>query len=333
MTSGGQHGHHGQPYERPASHLEPAGARDGPRVKPVGRLPNRVQERPPCRSAAGDAASPPRLVDVAWLLGLQRPGTVVVEVGADDTSYHEGHVPGAVALSWLDELSDPDRRGVLSQARWEGLLGVRGITADSHLVFYGDEGNVFAAYAYWLARYYGHEAVSLLDGGRQAWLDAEGPLEQLPPARCAARYVSSGPRPNVRVLRDDVLHLYGGGRGGVAVVDCRSRNEFAGHHGSVVQLPVLRHRLGGHMPGAVNVSSSHLVDARTGRLLPRERLERMFAAVGLQPSTDTVVYCDAGGRSSLTWFVLHELLGYERVRNYDGGWAEYGSLVGAPVQR
>ena len=283
---------------------------------------------------AGPGAVPPRLVDVGWLRAhLHDPGVVVVEVDEDAGSYHQGHVPGAGALAWLDDLHEPDRRGVLSQQRLEGLLGLRGISPDTHVVLYGGADNLFAAYAYWVLRYHRHRAVSLLDGGRRAWVAQGGPLVAQSPARSAVVYRGAGVDEQLRVSREALLARYVGSPDGTAVLDCRDGAEFAGRPDSVMDLPLMRHRLGGHVPGARNVPGRELLDGRTGRFKPVAELRRCFAAHELLPEADIAVYCDVAVQSSLTWFVLHELLDYPQVRNYDGGWAEYGSLVGAPVER
>ena len=213
-----------------------------------------------------------------------------------------------------------------------GCSGARGVTADDHLVLYGDEDNVFAFYAYWLLRYYRHPRVSLLDGGRRAWLATGQCLSAEPPVRPERTYTSPGPDEGIRLTRDVLLERYVGAPPGTAVVDCRRPGEFAGRTDSVTGLPLLHSRLTGHVPGAVNVSCTELVDD-DGRLPAPQELRRAFAERGVEPERDVVVYCDVGGRGALGWFVLHEVLGYPRVRSYDGGWAEYGSLVGAPVQR
>lgn len=283
---------------------------------------------------AGARPLPPRLVDPAWLQGhLDDSCLRVVEVGQDSGAYHEGHVPGAVAVAWLDDLHDPDRRGVLSQNRLEQLLGCRGISPDTHVVLYGDEDNAFAAYAYWVLRYYQHRAVSLLDGGRRAWVDQHRPLVRDSPPPAVTSYSSIGPDDGVRVSRDVLLARYVDGPPGTAVVDCREATEYQGRHATTVDLPLRRHRLGGHVPGARNVASLDLLDGGTGLFKSREQLRRSFAQHGISPEADIAMYCDVGGQSSIGWFVLHDLLDYPQVRNYDGGWAEYGSLVGAPVER
>jgi len=279
-----------------------------------------------------DRARP--LVDVAWLeRHLTDPSVVVLEVGTDDSAYHEAHVPGAAPLSWLDDLNELDRRGVPSQHHVELLLSSRGVARDSHVVLYGEEDNVFAAYAYWTLRYYGHLRLSLLDGGRRAWLAAGAPLSEAMPDRVPTRYVAHDPDDSIRLTREAVLNSYLGASGGTAIVDCRSELEFRGRPGTATDLPLLRHRLGGHIPGARNVPCVELLDPATSRLRPAAELRLLFLEERIGPEQDVALYCDVGGRSALAWFVLHDLLGYPRVRLYEGGWAEYGSLVAAPVSR
>jgi thiosulfate/3-mercaptopyruvate sulfurtransferase len=274
------------------------------------------------------------LVDVAWVREhLHDTSVVVVEVGADAGAYHEGHVPGATALSWLDDLNERDRRGVLSRHHLEQLLSVRGISRDTHVVLYGEQDNVFAAYAYWVLRYYGHPRVSLLDGGRRAWLAAGAPLTDEPPHRLSRRYVAADPDDTIRLTRQTLLDGYLDARSTTGLVDCRSQREYHGHPDTATDLPLLRHRLGGHIPGARNIPSTELLDPATGRLRPLDELRDVFAAEGIRSDRDVAVYCDVGGRSALAWFVLHDLLGFRQVRVYEGGWAEYGSLVAAPISR
>jgi thiosulfate/3-mercaptopyruvate sulfurtransferase len=282
----------------------------------------------------GQAVQVPHLVDVDWVRQhLAHPDVRFVEAGADAGSYYEGHVAGAVVLSWLDDLHDPDRRGVLSQDRLERLLGSLGINETNHVVLYGDDDNTFAAYAYWVLRYYGHRRLSLLDGGRRAWLAAAAPVTTDLPSVTPGKYVSTGPDETVRATRDLVLDRFVGAPAGTALLDCRTDAEYHGRGGMVVDLPVLLHRLGGHIPGARNLSSAELLDPDSSRFLPLAELRRVVTAQGVQPQDDVVLYCEVGQRSALGWFVVHEVLHQARARNYDGGWAEYGSLVGAPVSR
>ena len=275
-----------------------------------------------------------QLVDVDWVREhLTDPGVRLVEAGADASGYFEGHVPGAVVISWLDDLHDPDRRGVLSQDRLERLLGSLGIRETDHVVLYGDDDNTYAAYAYWVLRYYGHRKLSLLDGGRRAWLAAAAPVTTDLPSLTPGQYVSAGADESIRASRDLVLDRFLGAPPGTAVLDCRTDAEYHGRGGLVVDLPILLHRLGGHIPGARNVSSTDLLDPDSSRFLPVPELRRVVTALGVQPQDDVLLYCEVGQRSALGWFVVHEMLRQGRARNYDGGWAEYGSLVGAPVSR
>jgi thiosulfate/3-mercaptopyruvate sulfurtransferase len=288
---------------------------------------------PPVRPVA-EGAVPERLVDVDWLVEhLDDPAVRPVEAGLDSTAYYEGHVPGAATLSWLDDLHEADRRGVLSQSHVEELMSSRGITPQSHVVLYGDGDNMFAAYALWLLRYYRHGPVSLLDGGRRAWLAAGAPLASDVPPVSASSYVSPGTDETLRATRDLLLERYVGSPSGTALLDCRGASVFHGRAGSATELPVMFHRLTGHVPGARNLPSSDLLDPQTGRFRPHEELSRAMADHGIGPQDEVVLYCDVGQRSALAWFVLHEMLQHPHVRHYDGGWAEYGSLVGAPVSR
>jgi thiosulfate/3-mercaptopyruvate sulfurtransferase len=293
-----------------------------------------VADTPHGSAEDGGSVRRERLVDVDWLVEhLDDPSVRPIEAGLDSSAYYQEHVPGAGALSWLDDLHDPDRRGALSQEALERLLSSRGVTAETHVVLYGDGDNMFAAYAQWLLRYYGHVSVSLLDGGRKAWLDAGAPVTADLRPLTPSTYVSPGPDESLRATRDLVLERYIGAPSGTALLDCRGGSEYHGRAGSSVDLPVMFHRLAGHVPGARNLLSTDLLDPQTGRFLPRDELRRLMAAQGVEEEDEVILYCDVGQQSALAWFVLHEVLGHPRVRHYDGGWAEYGSLVGAPVAR
>ena len=281
-----------------------------------------------------DLAAPP-LVDVGWLARhLDHPDVVPVEVGRDATTYYTSHLPGAVVLDWLDDLQEPVRRGFVTQARFEALLTEKGIGRDDHVVLYGDAENCFAAHAYWIFRYYGHSGLSLLDGGRPAWVRAGQPMEESVRARPAPvpPYRSPGPRPDIRATREDIVGRFAGSPPGVALIDCRSPVEYSGVAEHPLDLPLERHRVVGHVPGAVNLPTDDLVDP-FGALRPVEELRRLFEDRGATPDVEVALYCRLAERSSLLWFVLHDVLGHPRVRNYDGGWAEYGSLVDVPVSR
>lgn len=266
---------------------------------------------------------------------LDTGGDVVpVEVAADPTAYWSGHVPGAVVLDWFDDVHDPGRRGVVEQARFEDMLGQRGIGADTHVVLYDDHLSKYAAYTFWLLRYYRHRRVSLLDGGRRAWTAAGLPLQHEAPRRPRVAYRSPGPDLSVRLTRDELLARFLHRPAGTVVIDGRSPQAFSGRPGRTAEdLPLLGLRQPGHVPGATNLPAEALLDPADGRFLRRSRLQEAFDAQGAGPGTTVAVYCAGGEQSSLLWFALAELLGHPRVRHYDGGWAEYGGLVDVPVAR
>lgn len=277
----------------------------------------------------------PALLDAAGLQdALERPDVVPVEVAVDPARYYRGHVPGAAVLDWFDDLHSPDRRGVVPQARFEELLGERGIGPDTHVVLYDDGSGLHAGYAFWLSRYYGHARLSLLDGGRRAWSAAGGALVREEPRRASATYRSPGPEPRFRVMRDELLASFVPARAGTVLLDGRPPEAFTGRAGSSPgDLPLLGHRLAGHIPGATNLPVEHLLDASSGRFLDTSVLRQVFTGHGVRHDSAVAVYCSVGEQSSVLWFALHELLAHPVVRHYDGGWAEYGSLVDVPVAR
>ena len=274
------------------------------------------------------------LVDAAWLAQHADPlRTVLLQVDGDSSAYYSAHLPNAVPLDWHDELHEQVRRGPVSQQHFEELMERKGIDRDDHVVLYGTGEGTFAAHAYWIFRYYQHPRVSLLDGGLEAWQRAGGRLEHtVPRVRVAGSYRSPGPDPSVRVGRQELVSRYVGAPGDAVLLDCRSPEEYAGSHRHPLDLGIEHHRVGGHIPGARNLPSGRLL-REDGRFRPRDELRRLFADCGVRAESDVVVYCRVAERSSLLWFALHELLGHPRVRHYDGGWAEYGSLIDVPVSR
>jgi thiosulfate/3-mercaptopyruvate sulfurtransferase len=272
------------------------------------------------------------LVDVGWLAQRQPdPGLALVEVGADSAFYYTDHLPGARPLDWYDELHDPVRRGPVSQAGFEALMDRKGIRRQTEVVLYSPGDPSYAAYAYWVLRYYRHPCVSLLDGGRSAWVRAGHRLEERaaePPA--TSGYRSPGPDETVRVCRDELLRAYVGAPSPALVLDCRTPVEYSGRSRHLLDLAVDRHRVRGHVPGARNLPSA-LVLTDEGVFRPRDQLALLVAERGVAPDSDVVAYCRTGERSALLWYTLSELLGHRRVRHYDGGWAEYGSLLDVPV--
>jgi thiosulfate/3-mercaptopyruvate sulfurtransferase len=273
------------------------------------------------------------LVSTAWLAQhLSDPDVLVLEVDEEAARYYEGHVPGAAPVDWLDDLHPPLRRGVVPPEQLAALLSDLGADPDTHLVLVGDAQSTYAASAYWLLRYYGHRRLSLLDGGKAAWVAEGRPLEVEIDFRPPTTYPVPRPDPSVRVRREEVLADFVGAPDGRVVLDCRTSREYGGHEARGVDLPVEHHRVPGHVPGARNLESGEVLDPVTDRFLPVEELRSRFAARGVASDVAVVLYCRLAERSALLWFALHELLGHRDARLYDGGWAEYGSLVDAPVE-
>lgn len=267
------------------------------------------------------------LVDAEWVLAhADDPTVVLVEVDEDVSAYDTGHIAGAVKLDWKADLQDPVRRDFVDQAGFEALLSARGISRDDTVVLYGGNNNWFAAYAYWYFKLYGHPSVRLLDGGRKKWELESRPLTTDVPARPATTYVASGVDGSLRALRDDVLAT----AGTVNLVDVRSPDEFAGRLLAPAHLPQEQSQRPGHVPGAVNVPWSKAAN-EDGTFRSDDELRSLYEGAGLDFGRPTIAYCRIGERSAHTWFVLHELLGQADVRNYDGSWTEYGSLVGVPI--
>lgn len=276
----------------------------------------------------------PPLVSDEWLEERRRGDLVLVEVDEDPGAYYAGHIPGACTLDWIDDLHHPAQRSFADAQRFGALMTRLGIGNDCHVVLYGDASNLFAASAYWLFRYHGHLRVSLLDGGRRWWAQRGHDLvEDTPARRSRPPYRVEPGNPQFRATRDELLARYVGAPPGTVLLDCRSPQEYDGQVTETVDLPVERQRAVGHVPGAVNLSSSMLVDPSTSRLLPVEQLRRLYTDRGVREDSDVAVYCRVAERSALLWFVLHDLLGHPDVRNYDGGWAEYGSLMDVPIER
>jgi thiosulfate/3-mercaptopyruvate sulfurtransferase len=276
------------------------------------------------------------LVTTEWVANhLDDPGVVIADVDEDTDLYHtEGHIPGAIAFHWQDEFQHPVRRGFLDKDQFEALMDKKGISRDDHVVLYGGNNNWFAAYAYWYFRLHGHPRVSLMDGGRKAWVAEGRELTTEPPKRPeSSGYQATGPDPEIRAVRQQVLDEFVGAPEGTALVDVRSPAEFKGEKLAPDHLPQESAQVPGHIPGAANVPWSQAVDTDTGKFKTRQELEELYRQQGVTPDKEVVAYCRIGERSAHTWFVLHELLGYDKVRNYDGSWTEYGSLIEAPVER
>jgi thiosulfate/3-mercaptopyruvate sulfurtransferase len=255
------------------------------------------------------------------------PAHRLIEVDVDTEAYDEGHAPGAIGFNWETELQNQTTRDVLTKAEFEELLGGHGVSDDSTIVLYGDNSNWFAAYAYWQFKYYGHDDVRLLDGGREYWVDNDYQLTDEAPEFPVAEYEASGPHESIRAYRDDVENAIDNG---IPLVDVRSPEEFSGE---ILAPPGLQEtaQRGGHIPGAKNISWAAVTND-DGTFKTAEELNELYDTEGIDGEGTTVAYCRIGERSSVAWFALHELLGYEDTINYDGSWTEWGNLVGAPIE-
>ena len=279
-------------------------------------------------------ANPPVLVSTDWVADhLDDPDVVIVDVDEDLAAYDAGHIPGAVGLNWTTELRHPLRRTFLDKEGFEQLLGEKGISRDDHVVLYGGNSNWFAAYAYWYFRVYGHEKLSLMDGGRLKWEAEDRALNAEAPARERTDYKASEPDDAIRARRDEIISTFVGAPEGKGLVDVRSPEEYRGERLTPDHLPSEGAQVGGHIPGAANIPWSTAVNPETGQFRSPEELEEIYRGKGLDPDTEIATYCRIGERSAHSWFVLHEILGWDKVRNYDGSWTEYGSLIDVPVER
>ncbi|MBS2533920.1 sulfurtransferase [Catenulispora sp. NF23] len=267
------------------------------------------------------------LVDADWVQAhLDDPKVVLVEVDEDTAAYDKNHIRNAVRIDWKRDLQDPVRRDFVNQEQFQALLSERGIANDDTVVLYGGNNNWFASYAYWYFKLYGHGDVKLLDGGRKKWeLDSrELVVEQ--PTRSATSYTAGPQDQAIRAYRDDVVAAIGSSN----LVDVRSPDEYSGKLLAPAHLPQEQSQRPGHVPTARNIPWSKAAND-DGTFRSDEELTALYEAEGVDLSKDTIAYCRIGERSAHTWFVLHELLGQSNVKNYDGSWTEYGSLVGVPV--
>ncbi len=269
------------------------------------------------------------LVDADWAEAhIGDPDVVIVEVDEDTSAYDKGHIPTAVKLDWKKDLQDPVRRDFVDKTGFEALMSARGISNDNTVLLYGGNNNWFAAYAYWYFKLYGHDKVLLLDGGRKKWELDSRELSTDVRERPRTSYTASEQDHSLRAMRDEVIDAIGQRN----LVDVRSPDEFAGRLLAPAHLPQEQAQRGGHIPTARNVPWSKAAN-EDGTFRSDDELRQLYQGdAGLDFGRDTIAYCRIGERSAHTWFVLHELLGLPNVKNYDGSWTEYGSLVGVPIE-
>ena len=267
------------------------------------------------------------LVTADWVEEhLNDPSIVLVEVDEDAEAYDKGHLPGAIKLDWKKDLQDGVRHDFVSKEKLEALLSAKGVGNDDTVVFYGGNNNWFAAYAYWYLKYYGHDNLRLLDGGRKKWELDSRELTTEVAERPATTYVAKDADESIRAFRDEVIASIGTKN----LIDVRSPDEYAGRLLAPAHLPQEQAQIGGHIPTAGNVPWSKAAND-DGTFRSDEELKELYAEAGLDDAKDTIAYCRIGERSSHTWFVLKEILGHENVKNYDGSWTEYGALRAVPV--
>ena len=277
-----------------------------------------------------DYAHPEVLVSTEWVAARSKdPGIRLVEVDVDTTSYDQGHIPGALAWNWQTELQDAIRRDLAEPRAFEELLGKAGISPDTTIVLYGDNNNWFAAWAFWQLKYYGHEKALIMNGGRKKWLEEKRPLTAEKPSYPATTYKVKTSNASIRAKRDHVFAALDNRT--AKLVDVRSVDEYTG---KIIAPPGMTEtaQRAGHIPGAANIPWSQAVN-EDGTFKSADALKQLYSSKGITGDTEVIAYCRIGERSSHTWFVLRYLLGFEKVRNYDGSWTEWGNLIGAPIEK
>jgi len=276
-------------------------------------------------------AHPESMVTTQWVAEHgSDPNVRLVEVDVDTAAYEQGHIEGAAGWNWQTQLQQSVQRDLISKAEMEQLLGSSGIGNDTTVIVYGDNNNWFAAWALWQMKYYGHKDVRLMNGGRATWVAEDRPLTTRVPSHSSKSYTASEANEDIRAYRDDALQAVGAGN--IALVDVRSPDEFTGKLLAPPNLPQEGSQRGGHIPGASNIPWGMAVQ-EDGTFKSADDLRALYGAKGIDGSRETIAYCRIGERSSHTWFALTQLLGFDNVRNYDGSWTEWGSIVRAPIER
>jgi thiosulfate/3-mercaptopyruvate sulfurtransferase len=278
-------------------------------------------------------AHPEVLVDTNWVLQHHKDANVrVAEVDYDSAAnYSVGHIPGAVLFDWKKDINDPVRRDLLSKEQLESLFGNAGITKDTWVVLYGDFNNWFAAFAFWVFKYYGVENVKILNGGRKKWLLEDKPVTKDVPTYPKTDFKASNANQKLRAYKDEVHKVLG--KGDKVLVDVRGPKEFSGEILAPPEYPTEHAQRGGHIPGAKNIPWGQTVNDADGTFKTREEIAALYLPKGVTADKEVITYCRIGERSSHSWFVLTYLLGYPHVRNYDGSWTEWGNSIGAPIEK
>jgi len=276
---------------------------------------------------------PEVLVDTQWAEEhLKDPKVRFAEVDYDSKANYElGHIPGAVLFDWKNDINDPITRNVLSKESCQNLLQNAGINNDTTLLLYGDFNNWFAAFAFWVLKYYGYKDVRLINGGRKKWLQEDRALTKDVPTYSKGNFAANEPDSNIRVFLDEVKRAVSAPE--LKMVDVRSPKEFTGEILAPPEYPTEHAQRGGHIPGAVNIPWAQAVNDSDGTFKNTDELKQLYESKGITPDKEIIAYCRIGERSSHTWFVLKYLLGYPKVKNYDGSWTEWGNMIANPIEK
>jgi thiosulfate/3-mercaptopyruvate sulfurtransferase len=276
---------------------------------------------------------PEVLVDTQWAEEHLKDTKVrIAEVDYDSKANYElGHIPGAVLFDWKNDINDPLTRNVLSKESCQKLLQNAGIDNDTTLLLYGDFNNWFAAFAFWVLKYYGYKDVRLINGGRKKWLQEDRALTKDVPNYSKGNFAANEPDSNIRVFLDEVKRSVSAPA--LKMVDVRSPKEFTGEILAPPEYPTEHAQRGGHIPGAVNIPWAQAVNDSDGTFKTTDELKQLYESKGITPDKEIIAYCRIGERSSHTWFVLKYLLGYPKVKNYDGSWTEWGNMIANPIEK
>ncbi|MDQ4073807.1 MAG: sulfurtransferase [Thermoproteota archaeon] len=272
------------------------------------------------------------LCETQWVAdNLSNPGIKILEVDYDvENAYKEGHIPGAHMVWWKKDINDPSTRDIINKNQFENLMSRLGVLPETELVLYGDFNNWFAAFAFWVFKYYGHQKIKIINGGRKKWESENRQYTKEEPKPTPSRYVSSAPDEGIRAYLDDVKRTFG--RPEFGLVDVRSQKEYRGEITAPPEYPMEHAQRAGHIPGAKNIPWAQALN-EDGTFKSAEELESLYTGQDITPDKHIICYCRIGERSSHTWFVLKYLLGYPSVRNYDGSWTEWGNMIGNPIEK